>query len=292
VYIFVILFKAIRVHQWVKNLLLLLPLVLAHQILNQHAVTFALLAFLSFSFIASSIYLVNDIFDIEADRKHPTKCLRPLASGALSKMTGYVVSVILAIFSLFIAYLINVEYLYTTIIYAGLAIVYSSFLKKIFILDVIILAIFYVIRILAGAMAIDAEITNWLLAFSLFFFLSLALVKRHGEMNDADKKLATGIPGRDYIRDDLSILLIFGPASGFMSVLVLMLYITEQQAMDKYSNPAWLWGVSVILLYWIMRIWFLANRKLIHSDPIVYAIKDWPTYAMTGLSLFLVYLAV
>ncbi len=284
--------KAMRAHQWVKNLLVFLPLVLSHQIANVSTAKLALLAFIAFSLIASTIYILNDIFDIESDRRDPIKCKRPIASGAISVTAGYSLAGILCASSLSIATLINHEFVYICIIYAALVMIYTLFVKKIYVLDVIMLSSFYVIRVIAGALAIGAEITNWLIAFSLFFFSSLAFIKRLAELQRSSIQASAAISGRDYIVNDRAMIEIVGVGMGLISVMILMLYINEQQLIHMYSHPVWLWGLSVVMLYWIMRIWFMTNRGLVHSDPIVHAIKDWPTYVMAALSLVCIYLAI
>ena len=287
-----VIIRTIRAHQWVKNLLVFLPLVLSHEIINLNTLEACLMAFVSFSLIASAIYILNDIFDIESDRRDPIKCKRPLAAGLLSIKTGYFMAAMLALGSFGIAYEINMNFIFVCITYAVLVIVYSLFVKKIYVLDVVLLSMFYVIRVLSGAIAVDAAITNWLLAFSLFFFSSLAFIKRLAEMQQNEDKTDTAIHGRDYIASDRTMIEIFGVAMGLISVLVMMLYIAEQQQLQKYTHPNWLWGVSVVMLYWVMRIWFMANRGIVQSDPIVYAIKDKPTYVMAMLSLICIYLAI
>lgn len=287
-----IFFKTIRIHQWVKNFLVFLPLVLTHEILNIITLKQGVLAFLSFSLIASSIYILNDIFDIDADRRDPIKCKRPLAAGVISLKSAYSLALLLCIGSLSIASLINIQFIYVCITYAVLVIIYSVFIKRIFVLDVVLLAMFYVIRVLAGAIAVGAAITNWLLAFSLFFFSSLAFIKRLAEMQKNTQESDQVISGRNYQANDRTMIEMFGVTTGLISVLVMMLYIAEQQQLQKYTNPNWLWGVSVVMLYWIMRIWFLANRGIVQSDPIVHALKDLPTYVMAFLSLICIYLAI
>jgi 4-hydroxybenzoate polyprenyltransferase len=287
-----ILLKTIRVHQWVKNLLVFLPLVLTHEILDVNTITLGVLAFLSFSLIASAIYILNDIFDIESDRRDPIKCKRPLAAGLVSRNTGYFLALLLCLGSLAIASRINMQFIFVCITYAALVIIYSVFVKKVYVLDVVLLSMFYVIRVLAGAIAVGAEITNWLLAFSLFFFSSLAFIKRLAEMQQNPNETEQVIIGRNYRANDRTMIEIFGVTMGLISVLVMMLYIAEQQQLHKYTHPNWLWGVSVVMLYWVMRIWFMANRGIVQSDPIVHALKDGPTYVMALLSLVCIYLAI
>lgn len=284
--------QAIRIHQWVKNLLVFMPMVLAHQVLNLSAISQCINAFFAFSCIASAIYLTNDIFDIEADRKHPIKSKRPLPAGKISLPMAYALIAALSVCAILLSYNLNQKFLIVIILYACLTLLYSAWLKRIYVLDVMLLSLFYVLRIVAGAFAIDVIITNWLLAFSLFFFMSLALVKRHAEVSGLTQAADQTVPGRDYQYSDIHMLLILGPVSGLLSVLVLMLYIADQQILSKYTHPIWLWAVSVLLLYWITRIWFMANRRLIHSDPIIYALKDGPTYAIGFLALLCIFMAI
>lgn len=284
--------KIARTHQWVKNLLVFLPLLLTHNIINLNTIGLSVMAFISFSLIASAIYIINDIIDIESDRCDSIKCKRPLAAGLISIKTGFFLATLLGLSSFAVAYKINIHFIVVCLTYAALAIVYSLLVKKIYVLDVVLLSMFYVIRVVAGAIAVNAEITNWLLAFSLFFFSSLAFIKRLAEMQQNNIGAGKVILGRNYVASDRTMIEIFGVAMGLISVLVMMLYIAEQLQSQKYTHPNWLWGVSVVMLYWVMRIWFMANRGIVQSDPIVYAIKDWPTYVMAVLSLVCVYLAI
>jgi 4-hydroxybenzoate polyprenyltransferase len=286
------LIKAIRVHQWTKNLLLFLPLILSHRVGEIDALLLCLCGFIAFSFAASSIYIINDIVDVDADRQDPVKSKRPFASGQLSPFIGYLLAMGLLAGAVVIAFTINLQFLAVVMVYAILSVSYSTVFKKIFILDVIILSAFYTLRIIAGSVAIDAAITNWLLAFSSFVFLSLALIKRHSELQGSIAVARERIPGRNYEAMDLPLVSVFGAGSGLMSVLVLLLYINDPLITEKYLTPNWLWGVAVMMLYWIIRIWFLANRGLVQSDPIMFAVRDWPTYVMAFFSLGFIYLAV
>lgn len=287
-----ILIKAIRIHQWTKNLLLFLPLILSHRVGEIDSLLVCLGGFVAFSFSASSIYIINDIVDVESDRQDPVKSKRPFASGRLSSFTGYLLAASLLVVSMIISYTINQKFLTAVIIYSILSVSYSTLFKKIFILDVILLSAFYTLRIIAGSLAINTEITNWLLAFSLFVFLSLALIKRYSELQSSIAVARERIPGRNYEALDLPLVSMFGAGSGLMSVLVLLLYINDPLVTEKYHTPNWLWGVAVLMLYWIIRIWFLANRGLVQSDPIMFAVKDWPTYVMALFSLGFIYLAI
>ncbi|MBI3563105.1 MAG: UbiA family prenyltransferase [Gammaproteobacteria bacterium] len=275
-----------------KNFLIFLPLVLTHKIINTQSILICILSFFSFCFIASTIYIINDLIDIKSDREDPIKCKRPFASGQLNIHTGYLLIAVLLTCATFLLIRINTNFIIVCMVYMLLTIIYSVYLKKVIVLDVIVLSAFYVIRILAGAIAINAEITNWLLAFSLFFFLSMALVKRVAEIQQIGIRMPGMVPGRGYAKSDLTILFIYGPVCGLISILILMLYITEQQSLHKYLHPEWLWGVSVLLLYWVMRVWFLVNRQQVYSDPILFAIRDLPSYGIAILALSLVYLAI
>jgi 4-hydroxybenzoate polyprenyltransferase len=247
------------------------------------------LGFLAFSLGASAVYLLNDLLDVEADRHHPAKRHRPFASGELPLRAGFVLIPILAGLSIAAGLWVPSAFLLVLFFYFGLTTLYSLFLKEIAILDVLVLAALFTTRIMAGSAASGIQVSEWLLAFSMFIFLSLAAVKRYAEllrlrMNNAnDAKLKR----RGYFSGDHELILQMGVSSGFMGVLVLALYITSDTVTRLYSKPALLWLACPLILFWIGRIWLLAHRGEVEDDPLMFAMKDWTTWvvALAGLAV-------
>ena len=289
---FKIILKAIRVHQWVKNLLIFTALILSHSWFDIDALQSIAFAFFSFCFAASAIYLINDLIDLEADRKHQTKKYRPLASGTLPIQWAVMIVPILLTFSLIFAMQLNPDFVSILIIYLVLTTAYSLFLKPIVLLDVITLTSLYTIRIIAGAIAIDVPLSYWLLAFSMFIFLSLALIKRYSELKNLIQHGETTSASRDYHVDDLPAISLFGISSGYISVLVLVLYTHDLQAGTLYAQPNWLWFVAVAVLYWISRMWLLAFRGQMNEDPVLFAIHDRSSYFVALFVAVSLYLAL
>jgi 4-hydroxybenzoate polyprenyltransferase len=270
--------KQIRVYQWIKNILLFMPILMAHRFADFGGLIDAGLAFFSFSFTASFVYVLNDLLDLESDRKHPRKRFRPLAAGDISIPLGIALIPLLLIGGIAIALVVNLQFLMILMIYLLLTTLYSFKLKKIMMLDVILLSGLYTIRLLAGSYASGVEASNWLLAFSIFIFLSLAFVKRYTELNVKKQQNKNKLHGRGYSTDDLPIIRTLGSASAYISVLILALYIHSGTVSQFYSNPDLLWLVTLCLLYWISRIWILTGRGEIDDDPIVFTIKDKQSY--------------
>lgn len=284
--------KAIRVHQWAKNLLIFSALILSHQWFNNDSIQLSIFAFLSFSFAASSIYLINDLIDLEADRKHQTKKHRPLAAGTLSIQSAiFIIPVLLGLSYLF-ANLINSDFINVLTTYLIITSAYSLFLKPIALLDVITLTSLYTLRIIAGAIAINVPLSYWLLAFSMFIFLSLALVKRYSELKNLIQQGQTSSMSRGYHVDDLPAVSLFGISSGYISVLVLVFYTHDLQAGVLYTNPNWLWFVAVAVLYWISRMWLLTFRGQMNEDPVLFAIHDRNSYIVSLFVAVSLYLAL
>jgi 4-hydroxybenzoate polyprenyltransferase len=281
--------KAIRLHQWAKNVLIFVPLVLAHA-WAPGLIAAAALAFLSFSLCASATYIVNDLLDLEADRQHPRKRLRPFASGDLSALSGVAVVVVFLAASLALAllvpyavaalspqllFLIKSHYFLLWLgIYLVTTLAYSLRLKRSVLVDVTILSGLYTIRIIAGSAASGIAVSTWLGSFSIFFFLSLALVKRFAELENLRERGGVSIGGRGYQITDIEQLRSFGSASGFASVVVLTLYISTLDAAQLYHHARRLWLLVPVLLLWIMRLWLQASRGQLNEDPVVYAITD------------------
>lgn len=267
--------KACRLHQWLKNALIMVPLVAAHRVFELELLFNCILAFGAFSLCASSVYLMNDLLDLNADRHHRSKNQRPFASGAVPAVHGIFLIPVLLALVVAIATQLPLSFGIVLVVYYVATTAYSFSLKKRIMLDVIILAGLYTIRIIAGAAATGIPLSEWLLAFSMFIFLSLALVKRYTELVDLrarGEKLEAR--GRGYAVDDIELLASLGGASGYISVMVLALYINSELVNTMYTNPYVLWGICPLMLYWISRVWILAHRGQMHDDPIVFAIKD------------------
>lgn len=283
--------KALRVHQWVKNALIFLPLLASHRIFETDAVLAALLAFACFSLCASSVYITNDLLDLAADRQHHRKRNRPFAAGQLPIMAGPVVATGLLIASFGLATLLHEEFLAVLAGYYLLTSAYSVRFKRIMMLDVVVLATLYTSRIIAGTMAIHAKPSFWLLAFSMFIFLSLAMVKRYIELLSAQKTGKINASGRGYDVGDIPLIQSLGAASGYLSVLVLALYVDSPDSRTLYHHPHYLWLLCPLLLYWISRTWAIAHRGIMHDDPVVFAITDQLSRVLLVIAAFVVLFA-
>jgi 4-hydroxybenzoate polyprenyltransferase len=249
-----------------------------------------LLAFVSFSLLASATYLINDLIDLPSDRQHSKKCTRPLACGDLPIPLGITLSFLLMASSLAMAWFFLPKlFLGYLVIYALLTLAYSFNLKRRLLVDVLTLAILYTLRIIAGGAAIGVVVSEWLLMFSLFIFISLAFIKRLIELKDNESK--GRILGRGYDTSDIEVIRTTGTASGLMSVLVFTLYINSPSVNALYSHPRLLWLLSPVLIYWITRIWFLAERKEVDHDPIIFAMTDSRTFAVLLISGIIIVLA-
>jgi 4-hydroxybenzoate polyprenyltransferase len=280
--------RAMRPHQWAKNLLLFVPLVTSHQVGKPSALARAFAAFIAFSVSASAVYVINDLLDVEADRRHPTKRLRPFASGALTRREGVVMATLLMTIGLALSLWLPWSFVLLLMLYLALTTSYSAYLKRKFVVDVITLAGLYTLRILAGGAAEGIVISSWLMAFSVFFFLSLAFVKRYTEI---DAMAEEGhLEGRGYRTSDLDLIRSMGPTSGYMSVVVLCLYINSREVTELYGHPEGLWLLCPVLLYWVSRIWFIASRRELDSDPVLFAVRDRISY-LAGAVMVVVLMA-
>lgn len=267
--------RALRLHQWLKNLLIFIPLVTAHRFSEFDLLFNASLAFLAFGLCASSVYLLNDLIDSQDDRLHRSKCNRPFASGDLSILQGWLaVPIPLLIAAAITLVALPVHFTLALTCYYGLTLAYTFKLKRVLLLDVVTLAGLYTLRIIAGAFAIGVPLSFWLLSFSMFIFMSIALIKRYTELLDARQRGVTTMLGRGYRPDDLEMVASLGAAAGYLSVLVLALYIQDPVSLTLYHSPQWIWGACPILLFWVSRSWMLAHRGQMHDDPMVFAFKD------------------
>jgi 4-hydroxybenzoate polyprenyltransferase len=284
--------RALRLHQWVKNALIFVPLLAAHKLTNFALLGRGLLAFLLFGLCASSVYLLNDLLDLEDDRHHKSKRNRPFASGQLSIKSGLIAFPLLLI-AAFTAAILLLPWQFAAAlgIYYILTLSYSLSLKRKMAVDVIALALLYTIRVIAGAAALQLPLTFWMLAFSTFMFLSLALAKRYGELRDAHARGETEkTRGRDYDPNDLEMISALGAAAGYQSVIVLALYVRDPHTIELYSRPEFIWLACPLLLFWVTRVWMLTHRGQIHDDPVVFAITDRVSL-IVGALFCLVFLA-
>lgn len=265
--------KALRPHQWLKNILIFVPMLLAHQ-LDAATITMNLMGFVAFSLVASSVYVINDLLDLKADRAHPRKSARPFASGAVSVAHGGGMACALLLAGVAIAAAYGPAFLVALAAYYVLTTAYSLWLKRAIVVDICVLAGLYTMRIIAGGVLTGIELSFWLLAFSVFFFLSLAAVKRQAELSDMLGRNVQFAEGRGYHADDLPIISIVGLAAGYTSVLVLAQYINSPDVQHLYSSPWALWAICCVLLYWVTRIVLITHRGLMNDDPVVFAMKD------------------
>lgn len=268
------LIKTLRAHQWAKNALVFVPLLTAGEIFEMPAVAKSVFAAVLFSLVASAIYQINDMVDIDADRAHARKRTRPLAAGTLSIPEAIIMaSSMLAVAAVASFWLLGGMFALVLAFYLVLTIAYSFRLKAVMTLDVIALACLYAIRIVAGAVAIQVSLSFWLLLFSVFFFLSLGYLKRFIELADATEPGAL-LKGRGYIDSDIQFVAMSGISAGMVSILVMALFINDKIATAVYATPQLLWLLCLCLLYWINRVWMMARRGQIEGDPVAFAIRD------------------
>ena len=284
--------KEMRVHQWVKNVLIFVPLLTAHRFTDLHAVRDACLAFMSFSLLASSVYLMNDMLDLDADRRHARKRSRPFASGKLPLSFGIVLTGLLVLAAAAIAALLPWQFSSVLGVYFVATIAYSFSLKRMALVDVFTLACLYTVRVVAGGAANDILLSYWLILFCVPVFLSLAMVKRYVELDAILRDGRMEAAGRGYITQDMSILRSFGTSSAYLAVLVLALYLNSPELKTLYHHPKALWALFALTLFWVSRMWMIAFRGTMHDDPIVFAFKDRVSAGVIGLCGICMLLAI
>ncbi|MFN4243504.1 MAG: UbiA family prenyltransferase [Tepidisphaerales bacterium] len=272
------LVRLLRPHQWTKNVLLLVPAVAGQKVLDPHVLAMSLVGVFVFSLLASATYIANDLLDMTADRLHPRKRLRPLAQGLVSVPAAVGTAAALLAAAVLALLLTPVPFMLLAAVYLLAATAYSTDLKRRVLVDVLCLAGLYTLRILAGGAVTGIVVSPWLLAFSMFVFLSLAFVKRYTELTVTAGALGTGpeamLAGRGYRPGDLDLLRSAGPAAGYVATLVLALYVSAPEVSQRYASPGYLYALCPLALYWLTRVWFLAHRQQLHDDPVVFALRD------------------
>ena len=285
------LLKAIRIHQWAKNTLLLAPLLLSHK-LHLAAVEAVIAALFCFSFMASASYLFNDLMDIESDRRHPVKRFRPFAAGDLPIPGGVLLAVALIAASASLLPLLPVEFAGWLAVYIVSTTAYSFYLKQVALVDVLTLSGLYTLRLLAGGAATGTEISPWLAGFSVFLFLSLAMVKRFSELENLRERSVTETHGRGYLAADLEQIRAFGTASATAAVVVFSLYISRPDVEALYKHASRLWLIVPLMLYWLYRVWLLGSRGEMDEDPVIFALRDRVSLAVGACVLAVAILAI
>ncbi|ASV84248.1 ubiA prenyltransferase family protein [Ochrobactrum quorumnocens] len=283
--------KMLRVHQWLKNLLVFVPAILAHTIFFPEVFLASILAFIAFSAAASAIYILNDIIDLPLDRQHARKRSRPFASGALSIPFGLKVSALLLLIAAATCFFLPPIFALVIGLYLVATTAYSLVLKRALLVDVICLAALYTLRLLGGTAATEIPQSFWLMAFAMFFFLSLALVKRYVELQHSTVTEKDRIAGRGYRPEDRDIVGQSGVASGFTAVVVLALYINSAAVQQLYTYPWLIWPLVPIVLYIIIRVWILAHRKEMDDDPVVFLANDWRSQVVIAIGAVLLFVS-
>ncbi len=283
------LWRALRIHQWAKNVLIFLPLLLAHSIITG-AVLHSLIAFLSFSLVASGTYIVNDLLDLTSDRRHTSKRHRPFAAGDLSAIFGTILAAGLLACGVLLSMSLTGRFTFWLLTYFCVTLAYSLYCKRIVIVDVIILSALYTLRIMAGAAAAQVPISDWMAGFAIFFFFSLAMVKRFSELENLRARGTEPSNGRGYLVHDMEQLRAFGTASAFASIVVFTLYINNPEVRQLYHHPQRLWLLTPMLIWWLSRVWLRASRGQMNEDPVIFALTDRASL-LAGVVIFLIALS-
>jgi 4-hydroxybenzoate polyprenyltransferase len=277
--------SALRVHQWSKNLLIFVPLFLGHRAGDVGAVVQTALAFLTFNVVTSATYIVNDLADLSADRQHDTKRFRAFASGRLPAWQGVVASLAMLAVGFAAAAKLSLPFAGATAAYLVMTVAYSIQFKRIAMADVSIVAALFTMRIVAGIVLLDLPMSPWMLSFSAFFFFSLALAKRHGELMSAKAGGKEEIPGRGWRASDWPLTLALGLATGAASIVIMLLFVWQEAAVTgAYHRPDWLYVEPAVVSLWLQRVWLLSNRTELSDDPVVFALKDKLSYALGAIA--------
>jgi len=283
-------FRALRPHQWAKNVLVFVPIVPGRRVGDLEVWWRAGAAFVALSLVASALYLLNDFVDLEADRRHPVKRLRPFASGELPVPAGLVLG--LAALSSGAAVALMAGVLWQVGVYAAGSAIYSLGVKRFPLVDVFLLAFLYTVRVFVGGEATGIVVSVWLFGFSVFLFLGLATMKRAGELSLAGADAGeTAVAGRSYSTADLPFVGAVGVAASFAAAVVLALYVQSAVAVRDYPESVWLWGLVPVVLFWQLRLWLATSRGYMHSDPVIYALRDRVTWLVALCCLFLTLVA-
>jgi 4-hydroxybenzoate polyprenyltransferase len=280
--------RQLRLYQWAKNALVFIPLLGAHRLSDRNLVLRNVLAFFCFGLVASGVYVLNDLRDLEADRHHPRKRFRPLASGAMPIAVGKALAATLLFAGAILAMQLPKEFRFVLAGYWAATLGYSLGLKKRPILDVGILAGLYTVRMYAGSAATAIPVSEWLASFAMFLFLSLAFIKRAAELVAAGEAL----PGRGYRPVDEGPIFTMGIASGYLSVLVLALYVSSQDVRRLYAHPAWLWLLCPLVLFWISELWLRARRGEVDDDPLIFALRKRSSWIVLALATAVVWFGI
>jgi 4-hydroxybenzoate polyprenyltransferase len=283
--------KALRIHQYAKNALLFVPLLTSHTFTLSSLAT-ECLAFVAFSLCASSVYIFNDLIDLEADRQHPTKHKRPFASGSISIAHGAIMASLLLMLAFGFSLLISPLFTGALASYFVMTTAYSLFLKRKMIIDVVVLAMLYTVRVVAGGIAVNVEVSEWLLAFSMFIFTCLALVKRYVELASRQDSQLPDPSNRNYKLQDLPIIGALAAASGLNAITIFSLYISSPAVRDLYRHPQFLWLICPVLLYWVGRLLVLVQRRIVDDDPVLFALQDRVSYLAIGSMAAIVFLSI
>lgn len=284
--------KFARVHQWSKNLLILVPFFLDHRFREWSDLITIGLAFVAFSLLASLTYMINDMLDIESDRLNSTKSKRALASGEIQIRQALLVILGLLVCVVGFCLVLPTLFVGALAVYFVLTLLYSFVLKKLVMMDVCVLALLHTLRIIAGTLAVGAQWSFWLLAFSMFFFLSLAIAKRVSELENVKKENKSNPSARGYTTSDISMLSSAGIATGYISIMVIALYINSEKVTEIYHIPEILWLICPLLLYWIGRLWIITTRGELHEDPIVFGLRDRVSISVLACIAFVFSIAV
>lgn len=282
--------KELRVHQSLKNLLLFLPLIAAHEFSDPRLILLLVAGFVAFTFMASSVYLLNDLLDVRSDRLHPRKSQRPIAAGRILPLHALAVSVVLAVIALAGSVVIGAGFALVLVSYAILTCLYSFWLKRVALVDITVLAMLYMIRILAGAVIAGIALSFWFTGVALFLFVSLALVKRYTELARTSADTGHTVPGRGYTRSDSAVVLALGIGAGTAVLLLMAIYLQTDAVARLYPSGVFLWLVIPAMFYWIGNIWIQAGRGNMHDDPIIFALKN-PASLVAGGVIVLLFLA-
>lgn len=285
------LLRAMRPFQWAKNLLIFVPLFASHQYTDLSALWRAVACFCAFSLATSSVYVINDLFDLESDREHPEKRNRPFASGNLPLESGFALAPALLAAAVAVSAMVNFSVTAVMLAYVALVVAYSAKIKRVAMADVILLSGFYTLRVFVGGIATGISISPWLVVLSMFLFLSLAIAKRHSELVRTTPESDSTVPGRDYRATDAPVVLGLGISCGNIAALVLALYVRSDLGESLYARPEWLYGLVPLLIFWLGRLWLVSGRGQLDSDPLMFTLRDRMSWVLLAAGALIAWLA-